>query len=185
MLGITIKIGAMIIPLNIRLVSKQGSGNTDKPSLFVSMLREVLDFFDKAGVNIRIYPITFDSWSGGKKLTDILSEIGFDNILIHGKNNYVMDIDNKCLKLSEHKKQIELRPKQWGCDKPHYRTQATSRTFGTLLLLFFLDMGKMRTMMVFGKPLRSCEILRIWSQHHGIEQFWRHLKTDLKLSKCV
>ena len=38
-------------------------------------------------------------------------------------------------------------------------------------------------MLVFGKPLRSAEILRIWSQHHGIEQFWRHLKTDMKLSK--
>ena len=44
-------------------------------------------------------------------------------------------------------------------------------------------MGKMRTMLVFGKPLRSCEILRIWSQHHSIEQFWRYLKTDLQLSK--
>ena len=37
-------------------------------------------------------------------------------------------------------------------------------------------------MMVFGRPLRSAEILHIWSQHHGIEQFWRHLKTDLRLS---
>ena len=37
--------------------------------------------------------------------------------------------------------------------------------------------------MVFGKSGRSCEILKIWSQHHGIEQFWRYLKTDLKLSK--
>ena len=50
------------------------------------------------------------------------------------------------------------------------------------MLLFFQDGGKIRTMMVFGKPLRACEILRIWSQHHGIEQFWRHLKTDLNLS---
>ncbi len=38
-------------------------------------------------------------------------------------------------------------------------------------------------MLVFGKSLRACEILRIWSQHYGIEQFWRHLKIDLKLSK--
>ena len=36
--------------------------------------------------------------------------------------------------------------------------------------------------MVFGKPLRSCEILKIWSQHHGIEQFWRFMKSNLKLS---
>ena len=58
------------------------------------------------------------------------------------------------------------------------------------MLLFFQDGGKIQTMMVFGKPLRACEILRIWSQHHGIEQFWAEyacgilhdLKTDLKLS---
>ena len=34
-LAITIKIGRMIIPLNIRIVSKQGRGNTDKPSLLI------------------------------------------------------------------------------------------------------------------------------------------------------
>ncbi|MCG9127307.1 hypothetical protein JT359_06850 [Candidatus Poribacteria bacterium] len=70
-----------------------------------------------------------------------------------------------------------------GCNKPHYRVQATSPTFGKLVILFFLDVGKTQTMLVFGKSLRSCEILRIWSQHHSIEQFWRHLKTILKLSK--
>ena len=189
-LGITIKIGTLIIPLNICIVSKQGRGNTSKPNLFVAMIKEVLDFFDAEGIDLRKYPITFDSWYGSKKLTDILSEMGFDIILIHGKNNYVMTIDGKKTKLSEHKKQIELCPEQWGCSKPHYRTQATSRTFGPLLLLFFLDMGKMRTMLVFGKPGRACEILRIWSQHHGIEQFWAEyacgilhdLKTDLRLS---
>ncbi len=26
-------------------------------------------------------------------------------------------------------------------------------------------------------------VAQFWSQHRGIEQFWRHLKTDLKLSK--
>ena len=44
--------------------------------------------------------------------------MGFDNILIHGKNNYVMDIDNTSKKLSEHKKAVELSPEQWGCNKP-------------------------------------------------------------------
>jgi len=37
-------------------------------------------------------------------------------------------------------------------------------------------------MMVFGPPLRSTEILSIWAQHHGIEQFWRHLKSIVQLS---
>ena len=62
------------------------------------------------------------------------------------------------------------------------RCRAESPTFGELVLLFFSAKGKTQTMMVFGKPLRSAEILHIWSQHHGIEQFWRHLKTDLRLS---
>ena len=35
---------------------------------------------------------------------------------------------------------------------------------------------------MFGKPLRACEILKIWTQHQGIEQYWRRLKTDLHLS---
>lgn len=181
-LGITIKIGSMIIPLNMCIVSKQGRGNTDKLSCFVAMLKAVLDFFGTSGVDLRKYPITFDSWYGSQNLVESLSDIGFNNILIHGKSNYVMDIDNKTAKLSEHKKQIQLRQKQWGCSKPSYRTKATSRTFGVLVLLFFLDMGKIRTMLVFGNPLRACEILRIWSQHHGIEQYWRYLKTDLQLS---
>ncbi len=55
-LGITIKNGDTIIPLNLRIVSKQGRGNTDKPSLFVAILKEVLSFFDDAGIDIRKYP---------------------------------------------------------------------------------------------------------------------------------
>ena len=115
-LAITIKIGARIFPLNIRRIGKQGRGNTDKPSCFVSMIDEVLKFFDANGVNLRAYPITFDSWYGSHPL--IVS-----------------------------------------------------------------DMGQMRTMLVFGKSLRSAEILKIWGHHHGIEQFWRLMKSNLKLSE--
>ena len=45
-LGITLKVGAIVLPLDMRLVSKQGRGNTDKPSLVIAMLKEVLAFFD-------------------------------------------------------------------------------------------------------------------------------------------
>ncbi len=190
-LGITIKIGNLNIPLSMRYVGKQGRGHTDKPSFFLAMLKEVLDFFDAAGVDIRKYSITFDSWYGSRHLIDVLQDFGFETILIHAKNNYVMTIGDKTIKLSEHKKSIQLTSGQWGCgDTPIYRTTASSRAFDAVVLLFFRDCGKTRTMMVFGKPLRSAEILRIWSQHHGIEQFWAEyacgilhdLKTDLKLS---
>ena len=68
--------------------------------------------------------------------------MGFDKTLIHGKNNYVMDIDNKSMKLSEHKRLIELQSEQWGCDKPHYRPQAISQTFCPFVLLFFFRYGQ-------------------------------------------
>ena len=181
-LAITLKIGGVILPLNLRIVAKQGRGNTDKPTCFRTMIEEVLDIFDAQGVDLRMYPITFDSWYGSKDLIETLFALGFTRILVHGKSNYVMEIDGKTAKLSAHKKTIKLLSHQWGCDKPVRRLRAKSPTFGDLVLLFFSAHGKTQTMMVFGQPLRSAEILHVWSQHHGIEQFWRHLKTDLRLS---
>ena len=64
-----------------------------------------------------------------------------------------------------------------------YRARAVSGTFGSLVVLFFSDIGQMRTMLVFGKSLRCAEILKIWGQHHGIEQFWRLMKSNMKLSE--
>ena len=161
-LGIVLKIGKRIIPLNMRLISKQGRGNTDKPSCVITMFKEILSFFEETGIDIRNYPITFDSWYGSRHLIDTLREMGFETILVHGKSNYVMTIDEKRAKLSEHKKSIQLLSNQWGCDKPVYRTKATSPTFGKVVVLFFADRGKVRTMLVFGKPLRACEILHIY-----------------------
>ena len=181
-LGITLKVGNIVMPLDMRLVSKQGRGNTGKPNLVITMIQEVLDFLDTQGIDLRKYPITFDSWYGSRKLVETLSNLGFATILFHGKNNYVMTIGDTTAKLSVDKKHIELCEDQWGCDKPVYRTKAMSRTFGECIVVFFRDRGKIRTLLVFGKPLRTCEALRIWRQHHGIEQFWRYFKSNLHVS---
>ena len=182
-LGITLKCGDHVLPLDMRLASKQGRGNTGKPSLVITMLKEVLAFFDTHGIDLRKYPITFDSWYAGRKLVEVsLSALGFTSILVHGKNNFVMTIGETKAKLSEHKKHIELHEDEWGCDKPVYRVKAMSPTFGECIVIFFRDRGKIRTLLVFGKPGRASEAMHIWSQHHGIEQFWRHLKTHLHVS---
>ena len=181
-LGITVKVGARVVPLAMRLVSKHGRGNTDKPSLVIAMLKEVLAFFDAHAIDLRKYPITFDSWYGSRKLVEALSALGFVSILVHGKNNYVMMIGDTTAKLSVHKKHIRLREDQWGCDKPVCRLKAESPTFGECVVIFFQDRGKIRTLLVFGRPLRTCEAVRVWSQHHGIEQFWRYLKSNLHVS---
>ena len=181
-LGLTLKSGDIVIPLDLRLVSKQGRGNTDKPSLVVAMLKDVLAFFDAHEIDLRKYPITFDSWYGSRKLIATLSDLGFTSILVHGKNNYVMTLGDTTAKLSAHKKHIKLSEDQWGCDKPVCRFKAESPTFGTCVVIFFRDRRKIRTLLVFGKPLRTCEAIRIWSQHHGIEQFWRYFKSSLRVS---
>ena len=146
------------------------------------MIQEVLNFFDTHGIDLRKYPITFDSWYGSRKLVETLSELGFASILIHGKDNYVMRIGDTTAKLSVHKKDIKLSEDQWGCDKPVCRLKAESPTFDNCVVICFRDRRKIRTLLVFGKPLCTCEALRIWSQHHGIEQFWRYLKSSLHLS---
>ena len=181
-LGITLKVGDRVLPLDVRLVSKHGRGNTGKPNLVIAMLTEVLAFFDAHGIDLRKYPITFDSWYGSRKLVETLSGLGFASILVHGKSNYVMSIGDTTAKLSAHKKHIELRENQWGCDKPVCRAEAISPTFGECIVVFFRDRGKIRTLLVFGKPLRTCEALRAWRQHHGVEQFWRYLKSNLHVS---
>ena len=145
-LGITLKVGNIVMPLDMRLVSKQGRGNTGKPNLVITMIQEVLAFFDTQGIDLRKYPITFDSWYGSRKLVETLSNLGFATIRFHGKNNYVMTIGDTTAKLSVHKKHIELCEDQWGCDKPVYRTKAMSRTFGECIVVFFRDRGKIRTL---------------------------------------
>lgn len=185
-LAITIKIGEVVIPLSVRLVGKQGRANTSKPEIFKLMMTEVKAFFEQHGIDITAYPITFDSWYGSQPLRQVLEQLGFKVILVHSKSNYVFTIDGLKAKLSKHKRQIvlqgQLQEDQWGCPKPVARIKAQSPTFGDLILLFFEDQGNCRCMMVFGRLLRACEILSIWRQHHGIEQFWRSLKSIIHLS---
>ena len=181
-LAVTIKIGNVVLPLSVRLVAKQGRANTSKPTILKGMMTEIVSFFEKHNIDITEYPISFDSWYGSQPLREALEEIGFSSILIHAKNNYVFTIDGVKQKLSLHKKEVTLKENQWGCDKAVARKKAESPTFGALTLLFFVDGKKIRCMMVFGPAKRATEILRIWRQHHGIEQFWRNLKSIVGLS---
>jgi len=181
---ISIKVGDRIIPLCIRPVSKQGRGNTSKPEIFRDMIHEVVELFKQDGIDLTQFPITFDSWYGSSNLVEILREEGFDQIIIHTKSSYVFTIDGKRAKLSEHKKEIELRDDLWGCKGIAVaRKVAESPTFGKVILLFFQDGSKIKCVMVFGRKLRACEILSIWKQHHSIEQFWRRLKNDLQIHR--
>ncbi len=183
-IAITIKIGQRIIPLCIRPVGKQGRANTSKPDIFKEMLHSVLEMYKKEGIDLSRFPITFDSWYGSDSLAGILAQEGFEQIIIHGKGNYVFTIDDKKQKLSAHKKDIQLDDSAWGCKGiPIGRKMAESPTFGKVILVFFLDCSLVKCLMVFGRRLRACEAISIWKQHHSIEQFWRRLKHDLQIHR--
>ena len=184
LLAIVIRIGPRVIPLMVLPVSKQGRGNTSKPELLHSMMEEVLAFFAAEGIDLTQYAITFDSWYGSAPLAELLQGYGFDKITVHCKSNWVMEIDGERLPLSEHKNRIGLRAGEWGCgNTPVARRRATSPTFGQVTLLFFQQGGQVKVVMVFGRALRAAEILNIWKQHHGIEQFWKSLKSILQIQR--
>ena len=183
-IAITIKIGERVIPLCIRPVGKQGRGNTSKPEIFSEMIHQLVEMFSQEGIDLTDFPITFDSWYGSDDLVKILKKEGFDQILIHSKNNYVFTIDGKKQKLSLHKKEISLDDSAWGCKGiPVARKKAESPTFGKVILVFFMDGSKVKCLMVFGRKLRACEAISIWKQHHSIEQFWRRFKYDLQIHR--
>lgn len=181
-LGLTLKIGREVIPLAVRPIGKQGRENTSKPEVFETLLDEVWAYFEAAGIKLTQYPISFDSWYGSEPLVTLLTKKGFTQIAIHAKSNWVFEIAGVRGPLSEHKRRIVLKEAQWGCgDTPVARCEAESPTFGKLLLLLFRQAGQVKAVMMFGRKLRACEILTIWKQHHGIEQFWRALKTVLQI----
>jgi hypothetical protein len=184
-IAITIKIGERVIPLCVRPVGKQGRTNTSKPQIFREMIQQIVELFRQEGIDLTVFPITFDSWYGSRELVDILQEKGFDQILIHAKSNYVFTIGGKSQKLSFHKREIQNKLQdEWGCRGiPVARKEAENPTFGKVILVFFMDCSRIKCIMVFGRKLRACEAISIWKQHHGIEQFWRRMKNDLQIHK--
>jgi hypothetical protein len=183
-IAITMKIGSRVIPLGMRLVSKQGYKNTSKPEIFQSMLEEITQKFQASGIDLNQFPISFDSWYTSDELVDTLKESGFEQIIIHAKGNYVFTIDGKTSKISEHIKRVDLKEGLWGCgEKKVERKIGMGKTFGKVALVFFEESKRIKCLMSFGRALRACEVLNIWKQHHGIEEFWRALKTDCQIKK--
>ena len=183
LLGITLTIGGMVIPLHLLFCSKQGRANTDKPSLLISMFKCLKGEFLKEGIDITVFPITMDSWFVSENLKQELYKLGFKNIIIAGKGNYTFEIKEKKQKASLWKKEIILVSGQWGIDVPSCRVAAVSPTFGNIVL-FFYEKNTTRNyyLMDFSQiSLRGAEIWHIWKKHHLIECFWKTLKSTLKI----
>ena len=104
LLGITLTIEGIVMPLHLLSCSKQGRANTDKPSLLISMLKCMKEELSKEGIDITVFPITMDSWFVSEGLRQELYKLGFKSIIIAGKGNYVFKIKEKKQNASTWKK---------------------------------------------------------------------------------
>ncbi len=185
LLGVVMTINGVAVPLYLLFVSKQGRANTDKPSLLISMFKELIEAFKAEGIDLTAFPITMDSWFASDPLKKALYELGFKYVLVAGKGNYVLTMRKKKQKASFWKKELELVVNQWGIDVPAIREKAENPTFGSIVV-FFYQKSTTRNyyLMDFSKtPMRGAEIWHIWKQHHIIECFWKILKSTIKIKE--
>lgn len=183
LLGIVLTIEGVAFPLALRYCAKQGRANTDKPSLLIAMLTRLKAEFEQQGIDLTVFPITLDSWYVSKGLGEELYRLGFRKILLAGKGSYTFTIGQKKQVASAWKKDLNLAPSQWGIDVPALRVEAQSPTFGKRVLFFFQkSTTRSYYLMDFSSPhLRGAEIWHIWKQHHGVEVFWKTLKSIFKI----
>ncbi len=185
LLGIILTINGKPLPIHLLFCSKQGSKNTDKPSLLISMLTQLKEEFLFHEVDITCFPITLDSWYVSQGLREKLIKLGFKKIVIVGKGNYIFDDGKRRQSATAWKKQVQYHQPSWGIEVEHKRKSMINPTFGEINLLFFRHcLTRAFYLMDFSlSRLRSSELWRIWKAHNLIEQFWKILKSILKMGK--
>ena len=184
LLGIVLTINGKALPLHLLFCSKQGSKHTDKPSLLLSMLTRLKEEFAKQDLDITTIPLTMDSWYASSPLKQKLHQLGFTNIVVVGKGNYVFSDGQVQYTASQWKQEIEYDSTLWGIEVPAQRKTLSSPTFGVLNLLFFQKSStRAYYLMDFScQSLRSVKMWRCWLAHNLIEQFWKILKSVLAIN---
>jgi hypothetical protein len=94
LLGIVLTINHLALPVHLLFCSKQGRGNTAKPSQLLTMLAQLKEEFGRYAIDITQIPLTFDSWFVSEPLRQHLYALGFTTIIIAGKGNYTFTINH-------------------------------------------------------------------------------------------
>lgn len=198
-IALILVIGDIVLPLDVRIVSKQGQCLHSKPEIYAEMLEVAKDRLSKAGIDVSVLKTTGDAAYLSEKIAKICqpkqdadstqkeeseTQPTFTGIF-GGKDNYVFTINGIRQRSGQWRKEFaEKLQDGWGTDgQPVYRTQADSDTFGSVTLIFYIPKGKRAVsyLIVVGRPLRSCEAIHAFSFHHRIEEFWKLLKGTLHL----
>ena len=183
LLCVVLTIEHIALPLHLLFCPKQGRYHTNKADLLIFMLSQLKVEFRREDIDITQLPLTMDSAYVSQDLRKRLHELGFTDIIIAGKGNYVFTIDNQKWDASTWKKVLLLEEPKWGIDVPSCRIRGFSPTFGSLILFFFRKpTTRSYYLMNFGqRSLRGAEIWHIWKQHHVIEGFWKMMKSIFQL----
>lgn len=184
LLGIVLTINGVVIPLHLLFCAKQGRTNTNKPDLLIAMLSRLKEAFAKQDIDLSAFPLSMDSWFVSQPLRERLYALGFYKIILAGKGNYTFTIGKEKQPAAAWKKVLVLSPNAWGIDRPALRVKAHSSTFGNVVLLFFRKSTTRSYYLIdFSRPfLRGAEIWHVWKAHHTIEQFWKILKSLLRIN---
>jgi hypothetical protein len=183
LLGIVFTIHRIAFPLHVLFCPKQGRYHTTKADLLIFMLTQLKTAFLREGIDITQLPLTMDSAYVSQALRERLHQLGFSQIIIAGKGNYVFTIDDKKQDALTWKKALTLESPKWGIDVPSCRLWGDSPSFG-LLILFFFRKSTTRSyyLMNFSQAsLRGAEIWHIWKQHHVVECFWKIMKSIFQI----
>src|SRR5437773_4510154 len=121
LLGIVLTINHIAFPLHLLFCPKQGRYHTNKADLLIFMLTQLKDEFDREGIDITQLPLTLDSAFVSQELRQRLHQLGFTQIIIAGKGNYVFTIDEKKQDALTWKKELTLESPKWGIDVPSCR----------------------------------------------------------------
>jgi Transposase DDE domain len=183
LLGIVLTIQHIALPLHLLFCPKQGRYHTTKADVLIFMLTQLKTEFLREGIDISQLPLTMDSAYVSQELRQRLHQLGFIDIIIAGKGNYVFTIDTQKWDASTWKKVLMLEEPKWGIDVPSCRLWGYSPTFGSLILFFFRkSTTRSYYLMNFSqRSLRGAEIWHIWKQHHVIECFWKIMKSIFQL----
>jgi hypothetical protein len=173
----------LALPLHLLFCAKQGRYHTTKADLLIFMLTQLKTAFLREGIDITQLPLTMDSAYVSQELRERLHRLGFIDIIIAGKGNYVFTIDGQKWDASTWKKVLMLEEPTWGIDVPSGRIRGYSPTFGSLILFFFRkSTTRSYYLMNFSqRSLRGAEIWHIWKQHHVIEGFWKIMKSIFQI----
>jgi len=186
LLGIVLTIEHIALPLHLLFCPKQGRYHTTKADLLIFMLTQLKTAFLREGIDITQLPLTMDSAYVSQALRARLHQLGFSDIIIAGKGNYVFTIDGQKWEALTWKKVLMLEEPKWGIDVPSCRIRGYSPTFGSLILFFFRK-STTRSYYVMNfsqRSLRGAEIWHIWKQHHVIECFWKIMKSIFQI-RCM